>query len=90
MAENITLIAIDPLTPYRTPTGEGLQPSPGSPAIIGPGTRLPVVGCVDEKHFMVPKVRLQDGRLAYILEGKFSLERKAFLLILRWPIVLSC
>lgn len=47
---------------------------------IGIGEELLVLRCIDLKHYLVPKVVLQDGRIGYVIEGTFHLQRK-----LLWP-----
>ena len=90
MAENITLVALEPLTVYKTPSGEALQSSTGFAEIITAGSRMTVTSCVDVKHYVVPEVRLNDGRVGYVIEGKFNLERKSFAVSFGWPIVINC
>lgn len=90
MAETITLVALEPLAVYKTPSGEVLQSSTGAAEIIAAGSRLAVTSCVDVKHYVVPEVRLNDGRVGYVIEGKFNLERKSFAVSFGWPIVINC
>jgi hypothetical protein len=53
------------------------------------GEKLAVVRCEDLKHYIVPIVHI-DGRNAYVVEGKFSLERKEAWKFGAGPLSFSC
>lgn len=38
-------------------------------AKLRPGQELPVLSCVDLKHYIVPEIRLGDGKRGYVLVG---------------------
>ena len=42
---------------------------------LTPLQRVPVIECVDVKHYLIYKIRLQNGKEGYVNEGKYSLER---------------
>ncbi len=59
-------------------------------AILESGTRVDVLSCKDLKHYLVPEVRLPDGRVGYVLDGQFELTKKTPSLALDKAIVFSC
>jgi hypothetical protein len=59
-------------------------------AKLQPGQELPVLSCVDLKHYIVPEIGLSDGKRGYVLVGKFHLKREPFWSSLDSPITFSC
>jgi hypothetical protein len=59
-------------------------------AVLEKGERVDVLSCTDLKHYMVPEVRLPDGRTGFVLGGNFELVRKSPSLHLHKPLVFSC
>jgi hypothetical protein len=57
--------------------------------VLNPGEIMPVVGCEDLKHYIVPIV-FMDGRKAYVHEGDYRLERKFAWDLNAGPVSLSC
>jgi hypothetical protein len=57
-------------------------------AVVQQGERLQVLACKDLKHYVVPEVRLQDGRLGYVIGGQFEIVRSTP--SLGKPLVFSC
>jgi hypothetical protein len=42
---------------------------------LAQGEEVPVLGCVDLKHYIAYKVPLTNGKVGYVLVGRFELKR---------------
>lgn len=51
------------------------SPQPSVIAQLSAGQSMPVIKCVDVKHYMIHKVRLPDGRDGFVLDGEYMLMR---------------
>jgi hypothetical protein len=67
--KRIILIADEDVQVTLLPTGDKAI------GTIPAGHGVEVLGCEDLKHYIVPKVRLWDGKDGYVLIGKFHLVR---------------
>jgi hypothetical protein len=61
-----------------------------SPGVLSPGTRAIVVACEDRKSDIVPKIRLADGREAYVGRGQYHLLREPIWVFTSGPILIQC
>ena len=59
-------------------------------AVLPPGTEVPVIECVDSKHYIVPRVKLSESVSGYVHEGRFRIVRKGPWENSRAPITFSC
>jgi hypothetical protein len=41
------------------------------------GGEVPVIGCVDVKHYIAPQVRLASGAEGFVVVGEFKLKRQS-------------
>jgi hypothetical protein len=71
----LTLIAKERVMLYATEDGAMTWPHPAAIAELPVGQRVPVIKCVDVKHYLIYKVRLPDGREGFVLEGNYILTR---------------
>ncbi|WP_395686080.1 hypothetical protein [Caenimonas koreensis] len=81
--QRISLIADGALVLYD-------KPMDGAPAgTIAPGATVPVVGCEDLKHYIVPIVVI-NGHEAYVRDGVFRMQRQRVWDFAAGPISFSC
>ncbi len=71
----LTLVANDKVLVYATEDEAMAWPHPAAIAELSAGQSVPVTKCVDVKHYLIYKVRLPDGRDAFVLEGDYTLMR---------------
>lgn len=86
--KNIELVAT-----ARMPIYSDLMPDAESNmeiAVLDVGDRVDVLSCEDIKHYIVPKIRLADGRVGYVIQGQFEFIKTSPDLISGRPIVFSC
>ena len=75
LGRSVELVAIT-----SVPIGAALTIDPASTqtiAVVQQGERVAVLACKDLKHYIVPEVRLQDGRVGYVIGGQFEIVRSA-------------
>ncbi|MCZ8175125.1 MAG: hypothetical protein O9343_08030 [Burkholderiaceae bacterium] len=86
LGRSVELVAIT-----SVPIGAALTIDPASTqtiAVVQQGERVAVLACKDLKHYIVPEVRLQDGRVGYVIGGQFEIVRSAA--SIGKPLVFSC
>jgi hypothetical protein len=83
IGQRINVVAQSPLKLYDRPIAGVVINTLNSGAV------LPVDGCEDVKHYIVPVVMV-DGRRAYVLEGDYGLDRKPAWELDAAPVSLSC
>jgi hypothetical protein len=76
IGEKITLIALEPIIVVRGLNNALLGKPENVIATVPVGEHLRVTGCVDTKSYIIPKVRLTDGRVGYVHSGQFNLIRE--------------
>jgi len=67
--KRIVLIADEDVQVSLLPNGDNAI------GMISAGRKVEVLECEDLKHYIIPKVRLSNGREGYVLVGKFHLVR---------------
>jgi hypothetical protein len=82
-AQRVSLIPQEELSLYDKPTGGQVI---GSLQTDG---RIAVVRCEDLKHYIVPVVQI-DGKDAYVVDGKFRVDRKKIWDFGSGPLSFSC
>lgn len=83
MGQRIELVAQEELSLYdKAENGQVI-------AKIQSGEKVEVVACEDLKHYIVPVIRLA-GKAAYVVDGKFHLERKKVWDFDAGPLSFSC
>jgi|JI9StandDraft_2_1071091.scaffolds.fasta_scaffold44507_2 hypothetical protein len=88
LGKNVELLATSSVPIGAEPT---IDPaSTRTIAVLEKGTRVDVLSCKDLKHYLVPKVRLSDGQVGYVLGGQFELTKTMPSLAFNKPIVFSC
>lgn len=50
-------------------------PSPKTGQKLVPYQRVQVIECIDVKHYLIYKIRMQNGKFGFINEGEYFLER---------------
>ena len=74
-ADGMTLVAQDVVLVYATANQAKTWPHPAAIAKLYPGQSVPVTQCVDVKSYMIHQIRLPDGRVGFVLDGKYLLMR---------------
>jgi hypothetical protein len=88
VGEKITLIPEEQINLIAEPVSD-----PAKAVVVGKlqaEQGVEVVGCYDMKHYIVPKVRLENEQTAYVTEAKFRLERKPAWSTFGESTVISC
>lgn len=70
---DVFLVAREPVPIYESEAASR-KPSTSTRRNLRVDERAAVVECIDVKHYLVYKVRLSDGSVGYINDGKYSLE----------------
>lgn len=68
-------------------------PDPAKEVVIGKllrGESAEVLGCYDMKHYIVPKVRLANGKTGYLMKARFRLQRRPAWSTFEGSTVFSC
>lgn len=64
------------VVPVYATEGDAMKsPSPPVIAELTAGQSVPVMECVDVKHYIVYRVRLPNGREGFVLEGTYTIMR---------------
>jgi hypothetical protein len=70
--QSVFLSAKESVPVYAT-LEELRSPSSSTVAVIEPKQKIPVMRCIDVKHYQVYEVRLPDGKSGYVNIGKYDL-----------------
>lgn len=84
VGRRVTLVADGPV---ELVAADGSGTSPG---VLAAGTRAIVIACEDRKSDIVPKIRLADGRAAYVGRGQYHLLREPIWIFTSGPILIQC
>jgi hypothetical protein len=76
IGEKITLVALEPIIVVRDLSNALSGKPENAIATVSVGEHLRVISCADTKSYIIPKVRLADGRVGYIHSDKFNLIRE--------------
>lgn len=71
----LTLTTKGTVPVYATEDDAMRSPPPSLIAQLSAGQTVPVIKCVDVKHYLIYKVRLPDGRDGFVLDGEYTLTR---------------
>ncbi len=72
----IFLVAKHAVPVFATADESMVSPPPKAVAQLAPQQHVPVLRCVDVKHYQVYEVRLPDGTTGYVNAGEYDLLAK--------------
>jgi len=73
---DVFLVTSEPVTVFATQE-QSMEPVPGnSLAVLEPKQSVPVLDCVDVKHYQIYKIRMPDGRTGFVNAGHYTLRDK--------------
>lgn len=72
---NLSLVAQEPVSIYES-VDSALAPPPQKIITkLQPQKSVDVIRCIDVKHYLIYEVRLHDGQVGFVNEGKYILLR---------------
>ena len=74
---NLLLVAQDSVPVYESLDRAKAAPPQIIIARLQPYQSVEIIKCIDVKHYQIYKVRLPDGRLGFVNEGKYILIRNS-------------
>jgi len=72
---NLMLRPKETVLVYETVEKAVAFPKPEFTAVLRPEDSVPVVQCIDLKHYIVVEIELPDKTRGYVLDGKYGLTR---------------
>src|SRR6266496_2546663 len=87
LGQRIRLIADGPVE-----LSDQTRVGPDAPVVglLREGDDVPVLRCVDTKHYILPEVQMSEGTRGYVVGPRFHLRRGAIWSDLESPVVFSC